>query len=122
MIQAVDYSKYFGSSIRGFRYLMLNILYQIHIFNAPYLTSDTYLCQFQTRLFPAKPSCIQSCIRTKLLRRTPVMPGCYWLARLWLLSSSQYPGDLMKKLMSHHKERRPIASNQLFNFTTNRDV
>ena len=32
MIQAVDYSKYSGSFIRGFCHLMLSILHQIHIF------------------------------------------------------------------------------------------
>ena len=30
--QAVDYSKYSGSSIQSLRYLMLRILYQIHLF------------------------------------------------------------------------------------------
>ena len=52
-------------------------------------------------------------------RRTPVKPGCHWPARLWLLSSSHYPGYPMKKLTSHHKRRRLIASNRLLNLTTN---
>ena len=56
----------------------------------------------------------------KPLRRTPVKSGRYWPARLWLLSSSHYPGYSMKKLTSHHKGRRPIASNRLLNLTTNR--
>ena len=37
---------------------MLNILYQIPIFDAPYLTLDTYL-QLQIRFFPAEFSYIQ---------------------------------------------------------------
>ena len=116
MIQAVDYSKYFGSSIQDFRHLILSILHQIHIVDAP----DTHLCQLWTRLFPDKLSDIQLCIRIKLLRLIPVKPGCYQFARLWLLSSSHYPGYPIKKLTSHHKGKRPIASNRLLKFTTNR--
>ena len=64
MIQALDYSKYSESSIRGLCHLMLSILYQIHIFDAP----DTPFWQLQTRLFPAKPLCIQLCIRTEAFK------------------------------------------------------
>ena len=122
MIQAVDYSKYFESSIQGLCHLMLSILYQIHIFDALYFTTDTHLCQLQTQFFPAKPSCIQSCIRTKLSRRTPIKLSRHRLARLWLLSSSHYLGYPMKKLTSYHKGKRPIASNRLLNLTTNSGV
>ena len=55
----------------------------------------------------------------KSSRYTPVKPSHHWPARLWPLSSSHYPGYPMKKLTSHHKERRPIASNRLLNLTTN---
>ena len=42
MIQAVDYSKYSGFSIRGLRHLMLSILHQIHIFvNSRYTSLST---------------------------------------------------------------------------------
>ena len=96
----LHYSKYSGSSIRGLCYLMLSILHQIHIFNAPYLTPDTHFCQLQTRLFPAEPSCIQSYIRTKPSRRTPVKPGRHRPTRLRPSSSSQYPDYPMRKLTS----------------------
>ena len=119
MIQAVDYSKYFGSSIQSLCHLILSILYQIHIFDATYLTPDIHLCQLQTRLFPVKPSCIQSCIKTKPSRRILIKPSCYWPAHLQLLSSSQYLGYPIKKLTSHHKRKRPIASNRFFNLTIN---
>ena len=118
MIQAVNYSKYSGSSIRDLCHLMLSILHQIHIVDTP----DTHLRQLQTWFFSAKPSCIQSCIKTKPSRRTPVKSGRHWPARLWPLSSSHYPGYSMKKLTFYHKKRRPITSNWLLNLTTNRDV
>ena len=54
MIQAVDYSKYSEFFIWGFCHLMLSILHQIHIVNAPYFTPDIYPRQLQTRFFPAK--------------------------------------------------------------------
>ena len=94
MIQAVDYSKYSGFSFLGLRHRDT----PQRLIDAPYLTPDTHLRQLQTRLYPAKSSCIQSCIRTKPLRRTPVQPGCHWPARQWPLSSSQYPGYSMRKL------------------------
>ena len=100
MIQAVDYSKYSGSSIRGLCHLMLSILYQIHIFDASYLTPDTHLRQLQTRLYPAESSCIQSYIRTKPSRRTPVKPGRHRPTRLRPSSSSQYPDYPIRKLTS----------------------
>ena len=55
MIQAVDYFKYSGSYIRGFYHLILSILYQIHIVDAP----DIDLSQLQTWFLPAKPLYIQ---------------------------------------------------------------
>ena len=60
MIQAVNYSTYFGSFIQSFCYLMLSILHEIYIIEAPYLTPDTHFCQLQTWLFPAKSLYIQS--------------------------------------------------------------
>ena len=45
MIQAMDFSKYCGSFIQNLCYLMLIILHQIHIVDAPYLIPDTYLRQ-----------------------------------------------------------------------------
>ena len=50
MTQAVDYSKYSGSSIRGFRHLMLRILHQIHLFVNSRLGS--------TQLSPHTSNCI----------------------------------------------------------------
>ena len=87
---------------------MLRILHQIHIF-------------INSKLGPSQPSLYASnCIsKPKPSRRTSVKPGCHWPARLWLLSSSHYPSNSMTKLTSHHKRRRPITSNRLFNLTTN---
>ena len=118
MIQAVDYSKYSGSFIRRVCHWMLSILHQIHIVDV----LDTYLCQFQIRLFPAKPLCIQLYISCKLSRHIFVKSGYHWPARLWFSLFSLYPGYPIKKLTSHYKGRRPIASNWLFNLTTNRDI
>ena len=64
MIQAVDYFKYSGFEIQSLLYLMLNILYQIHIVDIP----DILLSQLQTWIFPAKPLCIQLCIRTEAFK------------------------------------------------------
>ena len=91
--------------------LILYIFYQIHIF-------------VKSRLNSSQPSSHASnCIlEAKSSRRTPVKPGCHWPTRLWSLSSSHYSGNPMTKLTSHHKERRPIASNRLLNLTTNRSA
>ena len=85
-----------------------SLMYQIHLF-------------VNSKLNSSQPSLHASnCVsEPKLSRRTPVKPGYHQPARLWPLSSSYYPGYPMKKLMSHHKGRRPIASNRLLNLTTN---
>ena len=100
MIQAVDYSKYSRFSFLG----LCHRDTPQRLIDAPYLTPDTHLRQLQTRLFPAEPSCIQSCIRTKPSRRIPVQPGCHWPAHQWPLSSSQYPDYPMRKLTSSQGE------------------
>ena len=84
-------------------------MHQIHLFVNFRLNSS--------QPSPHTSNCIS---KLKPSRRTPVKLDCYWPARLWFLSSSHYPGYLMKKLTSHHKGRRPIASNRLLNLTTNR--
>ena len=84
----MDYSKYSRFFIRGLCHLMLSILHQIHIF-------------FNSRLGSFQPSFYASnCIRTKPSRRASIKLGRHWFTRLWLSSSSHYPGYLMKKLMS----------------------
>ena len=119
MIQAVDYSKYFGSEVFVIQYsvsytrytlLMLRILNQIYTF-------------VNFRLGFSQPSPHASnCIRTKPSRHISVKPGHHRPARFWLLLSSHYPGYLMKKLTSYHKRGKLIASNRLLNLTTNRDA
>ena len=97
-------------SVSYIRYilLMLRILHQIHIF-------------VNSRLGSSQPSPHTSnhVSEPKLSRCAPVKPDYHQPARFWLLSSSNYPGYLMKKLTSHHKGRRSIASNRLFNLATN---
>ena len=84
----MDYSKYFGSSIRGFCYLMLNILHQIYNF-----------VNFRLSSFPPSPNAT-NCIRTKPSRHLLVKPNCHRLICLWPLLSSHYLGYPMRKLMS----------------------
>ena len=74
--------------IQGLRHSMLSILYQIHIFVNSWLSSSQPSFHASNR------------IKTKLSRRIPVKPGCYWPTRLWPLLSSHYPGYSIKKLTS----------------------
>ena len=83
-------------------------IHQIHLFVNSRLDSS--------QPSPHTSNCVS---KPKSLRRIPIKPGCHRPARLWLLSSSHYFGYPMKKLTSHHKEKKPIASNQLLNLTTN---
>ena len=88
--------------------LMLCILHQIHIF-------------VNSRLDSSQPSPHAfNCVSVpKPLKHTPVKPGCHRPACFWPLLSSHYPSYRIKKLTSYHKKKRPIASNQLLNLTTN---
>ena len=94
-------------SISYSRYILS--MHQIHLFVNSRLDSSQPSSHTSNHVSEPKPS-----------RRTSVKPGGHRPTRLWLLSSSYYPGYPMKKLTSHHKGRRPIASNRLLNLTTNR--
>ena len=85
------------------------LMLQIHLFVNSKLGSS--------QPSPYASNCVSD---PKPSRRTPIKPGRHWPARLWPLLSNYYPGYPMKKLTSHHKERRPIASNRLLNLTINR--
>ena len=97
-----------SASYTRYTLLMLRILHQIYIF-------INFRLDF-SQLSPHTSNCISE---PKPSRCTSVKLGCHWPARLWFLSSSHYPSYSMKKLTSHHKGRRPIASNRLLNFTIN---
>ena len=97
MIQIVNYSIYFGSFFLNLCHLMLCILHQIYIFYNSRLDSSSQNLHIS--------NCI---IKTKLLKHISIKPDCHWPAQLWLLSYSQYPDYLMRKLTFFIKEKSQL--------------
>ena len=126
MIQAMDYFKYSGSSIRGLCHSMLSILHQIHIFDAQYLTPDTHLHQLQIHFFVnSRPGSTQPSPHASNCVSKPSLQDVHPSS----LVAIDLPANGLRHLANTlaiqwgswrlHK-RRPVASNRLLNFTTNR--